>query len=302
MARSRIAVPATVANLGAGFDIFGLALSFGNTLEVEAIDSGLVIETRGPGSDRLPATSENLAYRALAAVFEHLRRPVPAVRLGQDLGIPLERGLGSSAAAVVGGLRAGAALAGAPLGARDLLPLALPFEGHPDNLAAALWSGFCISVPAGAGPEVVRLDFPEDWEIVLLIPAARVATAEARTLLSPTLTRADAIFNAARCALWVAAIEQRDLSLLARATEDRWHQDARARLFPPLTALLAAARAAGAAGVALAGSGPSVIAIAAPGQGGVVGRALKAAADQAGIEAEVRLTRAANQVPDSISV
>ncbi len=249
----------------------------------------------GIGAGTLPTTRESLTYRALAAVFESLGEVPPQVRIVQHNRIPLERGLGSSAAAVAAGLRLGAALAGVDRSPLELVGLGLPLEGHPDNLAAALHGGFCVSVPAPPGHEVLRLDFPEEWEIVLLIPEARVPTAQARAILAPSLSRPDAVFNAARCALWVAAVEHRDLGLLQRATEDRWHQEDRASLFPPLPHLLAAAREAGAAGAALAGSGPAVVAFAAPGAGAGVSAALLAAARRAGIAAQTVVTRACNR-------
>jgi len=290
-----VEAPATIANLGPGFDIFGLALQWANVLEVETTRSpGVRIDHRGEGAGTLATTAGNLSYRALLAVLAHVHHPVPGIRMRQRNVIPVQRGLGSSAAAVAAGLRAGAALAGAALPADELLRIGLPLEGHPDNLAAALCGGLCICAPTATGHAVTRLDFP-DWDIVLLIPDALVATAEARALLPSSVPRGDAVFNAARCALWIAAVARRDLGLLRQATEDRWHQDARARLFPPLPRLLDAARQAGAAGAVLAGSGSAIAAFAARGQGRAVGAGLKGAARAAGVPAQVRVTHACNE-------
>lgn len=283
--------------MGPGFDIFGLALQIFNRVEVETATSGSRVVYHGQGADTLSTNTESLTYRALVAAFESMGKAAPPARIVQYNRIPLQRGLGSSAAAVAAGLRAGAALAGRALSVDKLLAIGLPLEGHPDNLAAALQGGFCVSVPMSSGHQVLRLDFPEEWEVVLLIPQARVPTPEARAILPPTMTRENAVFNAARCALWVAAVEHRDLALLQMATEDRWHQDARASLFPPLPHLLAVAREAGAAGAALAGAGPAIVAFAAPGTGARVSAALDAAARRAGVAAETVVTKAANRLP-----
>src|SRR5437773_10510673 len=130
-----VRVPATTANLGPGFDALGLALSLYNRLEVERIPAGLEIVTRGEGADRLPAAASNLTHRAFRRLFEHLGQPAPAVRMVSEIQVPLSRGLGSSATAVVGGLVAANSLAGRPLSSDELLHLATEMEGHPDNVA-----------------------------------------------------------------------------------------------------------------------------------------------------------------------
>ncbi len=295
MAVIRIEAPATVANLGPGFDIFGLALELTNQVEVAVVGSQVEVAHHGPGADVLPTTGDSLTYRALAAVFDQVRRAAPTVRITQQNRIPLRRGLGSSAAAVAAGLRAGAELAGRKLGPAELFEIGLPLEGHPDNLAAALYGGFCVSVPGNGRHEIVHLDFPEEWDIVLLIPHVSIATAEARAILPARVSRADAIFNAARCALWVAAVERRELAFLRQATEDRLHQEARAALLPPLARLLEAALQGGAAGAALAGSGSAIVAFAGPHQGGGVAAALEEAARREVLPADTLITRARNR-------
>jgi homoserine kinase len=277
--------------------VFGLALQIFNRVEVDTAAPRPRVLNHGPGADALPTNQESLTYRALAAAFASAGKEAPPVEIVQHLRIPLERGLGSSAAAVAAGVRVGAALAGTGTSDGELVAMGLPLEGHPDNLAAALHGGFCVSVPHPSGLEVLRLDFPEEWEVVLLIPEARVPTPAARALLAPTLSRPDAVFNAARCALWVAAVEHHDLALLRTATEDRWHQEARASLFPPLPHLLAVAREAGAAGAALAGAGPAIVAFSGPGAGIGISAALQAAARRDGIPAQALVTRAANRLP-----
>jgi homoserine kinase len=175
--------------------------------------------------------------------------------------IPIGRGLGSSAAAIAGGVLLGARLRGLRLSTERALELAFPLEGHGDNLAAALHGGFCVAVPADGGVRVHRLNWPAAWRCVLLVPEAISPTEQARQLVPARPDRADAIFNMARVAEWVIACTRRDGRLLASAMQDRLHQPGRGQAYPYLEGVIAAALAAGALGAALSGAGGSVLAV-----------------------------------------
>lgn len=261
-ARVAVRIPATTANLGPGFDVLGMALTLSNRLEVERIPRGLEIVTRGEGADRLPADESNLAYRAFRRVFERLNEPVPPVRLVGEIQVPLSRGLGSSAAAVVGGLVAGNELAGRRLGPDELLLMATEMEGHPDNVAPALLGGFTVACMAEGRVACVRLEPPPDLRAVVVIPEREVPTKEARAVLPESVPRRDAVQNVGRTALLVAAIATGDLEHLRLAMHDRLHEPYRAALIPGMMEALSAAREAGALGAALSGAGSTLLALA----------------------------------------
>jgi homoserine kinase len=277
----RVRVPATTANLGPGFDALGIALRLYNTLDLEASEAPRV-EIRGEGEETLPRDASHLAYRAALAVVERAGSragiELPnAFRLVQHNRIPLARGLGSSAAAVVGGAVAANALLGRPLGTQALLDLATEIEGHPDNAAPALLGGGVACARTADGVRWVRLDLAR-LPAVLAVPDFAVSTGEARRLLPAEVPFADAVFNVTRTALLVAALAAGRMDALDEATRDRLHQSYRARLIPGLDQVFAAARRAGAHGVALSGSGPSVLAFGgAPGIGEAMAAAFRAA-------------------------
>ncbi|MBI4253728.1 MAG: homoserine kinase, partial [Candidatus Rokubacteria bacterium] len=201
--------------------------------------------------------------------------------------VPTARGLGSSAAAWVGGLVAGNALLGAPLSKDALLALAARAEGHPDNVAAALLGGLTVSCAAGDAVTAIALPVPAALRWVALIPEVTSATAEARAVLPASVPRADAVFNVQRVALLLASLQAGRPAALAVALEDRLHQPYRLRLFPWLTAVAAAARAAGALGCVLSGAGPSALAVTA-GDAAPVARAMEAALQRAGLGGTAR--------------
>ncbi len=276
-----VRVPATTANLGPGFDAVGLALRFYNTVTLAASERP-EIEIRGEGERTLPRDPSHLAYRAALAVVERAgagaRSPRPrAFRLVQHNRIPLARGLGSSAAAIVGGAAAANALLGGPLGPQPLLDLATEMEGHPDNVAPALLGGAVVCARTPSGVRWIRL-VPPRLRVVVAVPDFTVSTAEARRLLPQHVPFADAVFNVTRTALLVAALTAGRTDLLGEATQDRLHQPYRERLIPGLGQVFEAARRAGASGVALSGSGPSVVAFGdAPGIGAAMVDAFRAA-------------------------
>jgi len=256
-----VRVPASSANLGPGFDVLALALDL--HLDVEARQSPRTsIAWDGEGADEVPLTRKNLLIRSTQEPFAGWTRPLDGVELRVRNRIPIGRGLGSSAAAIVAGIMLGAKLRGLRISAQRILELAFPLEGHGDNLAAALYGGFCIAVTENGGARVHRLDWPPRWRAILFVPSDISPTHEARRLVPRRPARDDAVFNLGRVAEWVLACSQRDRSLVRSAMDDRLHQPGRGRAYPYLDDVIAAAEQAGALGAALSGAGGSVIAIA----------------------------------------
>lgn len=273
--RVTVRVPATSANIGPGFDVLGLALSLHNVVTAEEAD-GVTVTNEGEGAGALPTDASNVVARAVRQAFEAAGRPFRGVRLTCVNRIPPSRGLGSSAAAWVAGLVAGNALAGEPLPREALLDAAARAEGHPDNVAAAFLGGLTVSCASGDRITAISMPVPAAVRWVVLIPEAQGSTREARAVLPPDVSRADAVFNLQRVSLLLAALSAGRLDLLPAALDDRLHQPARWRLFPWLPAAVTAARAAGALGCVLSGAGPSLLA-AVEGGGESVARAMETA-------------------------
>jgi homoserine kinase len=280
--RVHVRVPATSANLGPGFDALGLALALYN--EVTASESDRVrVTIEGEGAGRLSAGAENVVARGVRQAYEAAGRPFKGVALACVNRVPTARGLGSSAAAWVGGLVAGNALLGGPLPLDALLALAARSEGHPDNVTAALMGGLTVSCAIGEGRiTAISLPVPAAVRWVVLVPDVTSATAEARAVLPPTFSRADAVFNVQRVALLLAALQSGRLDCLGDALDDRLHQPYRRRLFPWMPAVVEAARAAGALGCVLSGAGPSLLAAVRDGTD-VVARSMEGALVAAGV-------------------
>ena len=277
----RVRVPATSANLGPGYDALGVALGLHDLVTVELVERGelvepaagrsaavtpqVEIEVSGEGAGEVPQDATHLVHRAMVRGFEAMDVPVPGVRLHCANAIPHGRGLGSSSAAIVAGL---AAARGLLRDGVDRMPddalfaLAADAEGHPDNVAPAVYGGFTIAYgEPGAQPawRAVRLDVDPSVCFVAFVPATVLETRVARRLLPSTVPHPDAAHNAGRAALMVAALTSRPDQLLA-ATEDRLHQSYRAAAMPESIELLASLRADGFAAV-VSGAGPTVLAL-----------------------------------------
>ncbi|WP_110588355.1 homoserine kinase [Microbacterium suaedae] len=258
-----VRVPATSANLGPGFDTLGLALSVYDELTVTALEAGeLEISVEGTGADEIPTDASNLIARTIRYAYESVGIPAPGLRIAANNGIPHGRGLGSSGAAVVAGLLAAKGLlAGrAELSDTDLLRLATELEGHPDNVAPALFGGLTIAWTDEESPQHKKLLVHRGVAPVVFVPQSTMSTSTARSVLDPAVSREDAVFNVSRSALLIAALTQSPDLLLA-ATEDRLHQDRRAEAMPETDALVRALRARGFAAV-VSGAGPSVLVLA----------------------------------------
>lgn len=282
-----VRVPATSANLGPGFDALGLALAQHNEVVAREAD-GVRVAVQGEGAGRLPSGGDNVVARGVRLAYEAAGRPFKGVDLTCHNRIPTARGLGSSAAAWVGGLVAGNALLGTPLSREALLALAARAEGHPDNVAAALHGGLTVSCLVGDRVAAVTLPVPAGVAWVVLVPAVTSSTAEARRVLPGQVPRADAVFNVQRTALLLAALQAGRLDALGDALDDRLHQPYRRRLFPWMPGVVEAARAAGALGCVLSGAGPSLLAVAPDAAAGDVGRAMEAALRAAGVRGDAR--------------
>lgn len=254
----RIRVPATSANLGPGFDSFAVALPLLAEFDVRPARTWSV----SCDGDGVPAGDDNLFVVAARAVAAAANDDVSPQHVEQRSAIPVARGLGSSAAAIVGGVVAANALLGEPLDRRTLLRVASEVEGHADNVAAALYGALTVALPDEAGPFATRIAFPSGWRVCVFIPSAHLLTEQARAVLSDQVSRADAVFNLAHAAALVAAVLRSDGALLSVAMADRLHQPARTSMVPALGEIIASAREAGAFGAALSGAGPSILAIA----------------------------------------
>jgi homoserine kinase len=254
---ARVRVPATMANLGPGFDSLGLAVSL--WLEVDAELFGKdVFEYSGQGHI---SGTDNLIHQGFRAVYNQAGLPAPTVKLTAKNPIPLARGLGSSSAALVAGAALGAAFMGGSFGKDQVLQVCAKLEGHPDNVAPAVLGGFTASVMRGDKPISISMPVPKDWRVLVAVPRTELKTEHARAALPELYSRADMVFNLSRSALWVAGIATSNTAVLSEACRDAMHQPYRAPLVPGMQAAIEQALEAGAVAAFLSGAGPSVSAI-----------------------------------------
>ncbi|MCR8671685.1 homoserine kinase [Agrococcus sp. HG114] len=264
----RVRVPATSANLGPGFDTLGLALNVHDELEVTATESGIAVDvsgvgaTAGEGGDAVPTDESNLVARSVLHVFDRVGIAAPGLRIVATNSIPHGRGLGSSGAAIVSGVLAAKGLLEGivDVSDEDVLRFATELEGHPDNVAPAIFGGLTIAWVDETGPRHKQLAVHRGVSLLVAVPEATMSTKLARSLQPDAVPHADAVFNLSRSALLVAALTQSP-ELLLDATEDRLHQAYRASAMPDTSALVAELRAAGHAAV-VSGAGPSVLVLA----------------------------------------
>jgi homoserine kinase len=258
----RVRVPATSANLGPGFDSFGLALGLYDDVVVRVTDSAVKVDIAGEGADTLPRDEGHLIVRTLRAAFDVLGGQPRGLEVVCANRIPHGRGLGSSAAAIVTGVVAARALVVSGAERVDeaaALALATEIEGHPDNVAACLVGGFTLAWTVDGRPDLLRLAPAPGVVPVVFIPSTELSTAKARALLPDVVPHGDAAANAARAALFVEAITRRP-DLLLLATEDRLHQDYRAPAMPDSLDLVRRLRGDGVPAV-VSGAGPTVLAL-----------------------------------------
>jgi homoserine kinase len=296
-----VEVPASSANLGAGYDCLGVALEMTNRIELEVrvwSRGEIELTVDGEGRNELTEDRENRFVQGLEAALRLALGDLPegvGWRIGMRNQIPLSRGLGSSAAAAVGGVLAGNALAGEPLSSQDLLRLATQIEEHPDNAAAVLLGGFVVSAATPAGVAAIRFDAPRELRAVLFIPDLRLSTREMRAALPATVPLPDAVANLAAVAVGVAGLATGRYELLDRLTVDRLHEPYRAAVYPQLPGMVAAAREAGAIGACLSGAGSTIIAFTdSPAGAATLGTALGEAATKLQLTGRVRTVELRN--------
>ncbi|HEX2194513.1 MAG TPA: homoserine kinase [Candidatus Limnocylindria bacterium] len=261
-------VPASSANLGSGFDAFAVALSLKLRAELRhGEETGILLNSHGEG---VPSPDEDPDQNLLIRAFRQGMRAASGSSMGSGAWrievssmIPAARGLGSSAAAIVAGVLLGASVGRSAPPVDELFELAATLEGHPDNVAAAMYGGFTLAVAGEHGERTLlrRFRVPEGWIPVVFVAGSESRTGEMRAALPPTVPHADATAQAARSALLATAIMTADAELLRRAMDDRLHQPHRLPRLPGCAALIEDAYAHGAAGAALSGAGPSVLAI-----------------------------------------
>lgn len=252
-------IPATSANLGPGFDTLGMALSLYDEYSAETVGSKLEIEIIGEGQKDAPRDENNLVFRAIKVVFDSLGKKVPALKLVCHNNIPHGRGMGSSGAAVAGGVMIAAGLLEGEkhFSEQELLEFATELEGHPDNVAPALFGGLTVAWMDEGGPHHKKLTTHRGLSPLVLVPSNQMSTSLARSLQPQSVPHTDAVFNVSRSALLVAALTQSP-ELLMAATEDRLHQNYRASAMPQTSELIAALRSKGHPAV-VSGAGPSVL-------------------------------------------
>jgi homoserine kinase len=263
-----VRVPASTANMGASFDCLGLALEMYLNVRATLVskpEGRTLARSRGVrGTSELPKSpEENLIFRAMRHAAEREGFPLPRMRLAVTNEIPVAGGLGSSAAATVAGIALAFAVTNRAIPKETALRYATEMEGHSDNVAAALLGGLVVTFTRSDGSvAAVRKDWPKVIRLVIVTPNVKLETKRSRAVLPATVSRADAVFNLQRSALFVAALEERRYDLLWDAMQDRVHQAARQPLIPGLGEVLALPRTPGVLGIALSGAGPSVIALA----------------------------------------
>lgn len=270
MKRVKVKIPATTANLGPGFDVLALALQLYNTVEME-VETGkkgkkLQIDIVGEGEENLPRDRRNIVYRAAKLVFDRFHLVPNTLHIKLINRIPLASGLGSSAAARIGGLVSANSLCGERLSREELLNLAAEIEGHADNVSAAMVGGlvvcciFSLKGRKGREIEIVKFNPPENLSCVVCIPNFQIMTSQARKILPKTVKFEQAVFTSSRVAMLLAVLIRERYELLGMAMEDKLHQPYRKKLVKGMEVVFEEALRAGALGVSLSGAGPSILA------------------------------------------
>lgn len=256
-----IRVPATSANMGPGFDSIGVALTLYNHIWVEEIPSGVQIEIKKEQPIPIPTDENNLIYRTMQHFYTQKNLPMPGVHIIQSDDIPMVRGLGSSAACIVGGLLAANALAGNPCTKDELAVMAANLEGHPDNSNPAIFGSLVVGAMEEKNMKHVRLELPEDLIFAIMVPDFPVSTEKARGVLPDAYSRSDVVFNVSRAALLVASLLTGKYDNLKMAMQDCVHQPYRKVLIPHMEDIFAQAEQNGALACYLSGAGSTLMAM-----------------------------------------
>jgi len=293
----KIRVPATTANLGPGFDCLGLALKLYLNLEIEEIEEGLVIEYQGEGAEKFSAKKkeDTLIWKSAELVLKKIEREKfkKGLKIKAFNQISITRGLGSSASAIIGGIVGAARLYNIDLTNQEMLELALSLEGHMDNIVPALIGGLTLAYKTGQEEiKWTRIKTPLDLRIVVAIPEFTLNTEEMRKVLPQKVALPEAIFNLSRSALLVNALQNSDWEVLAEAMEDRLHQPYRTPFIPGIKDMFSQIKKTGLAGVALSGSGPSVVSFTKAGSEEAISKIMKDAFLNSGITCRILVLEA----------
>ncbi|MGL5872557.1 MAG: homoserine kinase [Xenococcaceae cyanobacterium] len=291
-----ITVPATTANLGAGFDCIGAALTVYNQFTFTPSDSEAGLDSRnrlqikvtGEEADRVSTDESNLLYQSFLRFYQHIQKTPPNVAIEIKLGVPLARGLGSSATAIVGGLLAANQIAGNLLSLTEIIELAIAIEGHPDNVVPALIGNCQLSVGETGNWQICDIPWHQNIVPVVAIPNFELSTEEARSVLPKQISRADAIFNIAHMGLLIRGLNTNRKDWLQMALDDKLHQPYRQALIRGYENVKAAAIANGAYGMVISGAGPTLLALTNFDRANSVVSAMQTAWQQQGVKADVR--------------
>lgn len=259
----KVLVPGTSANCGPGFDTIGVACTIYNELSLTLRhEPGLRIDITGEGAGNIPCDTRNIVWRSIQYILKKagLTEEYKGAYIRMVNRVPLSRGLGSSAAAIVAGLKAANVLIGNRYSRRELLQMATEIEGHPDNVAPAIFGGFTISVVTGDKTECFSFIPKVPLKLVVAVPDFPLSTRAARNVLPKEVPLKDAVFNVSRAALMIAALCKGNPQFLRNAFDDALHQPYREKLIPGMQDVFKAAREAGALGASMSGAGPCLIA------------------------------------------
>lgn len=286
----KVIVPGTTANIGVGFDCLGAALTIYNEFSfTQLADSAkLEITVEGKEAPRVSTDSSNLLYQSFLKLYQHLEQTPPSVAIHTKLGVPLSRGLGSSATAIVGGLIGANQLAGKPLATSEIIELAIAIEGHPDNVVPAILGNCQLTVGEPGNWQIAELQWNSNLVPIVAIPDFELSTEEARAVLPDAYSRGDAIFNISRMGLLLRGLTANNQNWLATALEDKLHQPYRQKLISGYEAVKQAAIASGAYGMVISGAGPTLLALANSTEAQKVAVAMNQAWQNEGISAEVK--------------
>lgn len=258
-----VRVPGTSANCGPGFDCLGLATTIYNYLDLTLIRSGkVIVESTGEGAENIPRGRRNLTWQAVNRLLKEVGKEdeFKGAIIRMKNNVPISRGLGSSSTAIVAGLFGANEIVGAPLNRQTLLKLATELEGHPDNVAPALFGGFTVSVMDKGEVQTFSFQPRVKLKLIVAVPDFELSTRQARKVLPRNVSMQDAIFNVSRASMLIAALVEGREDLLPLAFDDALHQPYRKRLVPGMSAVFEAAKSAGALGAAISGAGSCLIA------------------------------------------
>ncbi len=299
-----VTVPATTANLGPGFDCIGAALTVYNELKFTRVEVNanekLVITVTGSEAAKVAIDESNLVYQAFIKFFQHTEQTPPPIKIDIKLGVPLARGLGSSATAIVGGLIGANVLAGELLTLSEVMELAIAMEGHPDNVVPALLGGCRLAATSNKGWEICDIPWCKDVVPVVAIPDFELSTSEARQVLPSQVSRKDAIFNTAHLGLLLRGLETGNQNWLRAALQDKLHQPYRKNLINNYDAINTAALSAGAYGMVISGAGPTLLALTNTTNSQAVAAAMVSEWQNKGIKAQVQTLQIDNKGARSV--